>query len=275
MALLIGAIIGLVLGLTGAGGSVFAVPLLIILLGLPVTEAIGIALAAVAASAVYGSLLNWRANRILWPHALILGISGSLFSPLGTWLGEFFSPLLLLIGFNILALLIALRMWQQANKNPNLSKYIRSKTSNDDEEISISCQLNSGGLFEWRWPCVGSLATAGVLVGLLSGLFGVGGGFLIVPILIFLGRVAPQRAVATSLVVIACVSSAGFASYALTNTQLNLTLLSLVACGGLLGMICGHFVGAKIAGPQLQKIFSVGLVLVSLFSLADQLLLKI
>ena len=73
----IGVVIGLVLGLTGAGGSVFAVPLLIILLQLPMQQASGIALAAVAASALYGSLRNWGNRRILWVPALVLGTGGA------------------------------------------------------------------------------------------------------------------------------------------------------------------------------------------------------
>jgi len=65
MVLLIGVVIGLVLGLTGAGGSIFAVPLLILLLSLPVNEAVGIALGAVSISALYGTVNNWRYNSIL------------------------------------------------------------------------------------------------------------------------------------------------------------------------------------------------------------------
>ena len=73
MILLVGLIIGLVLGLTGAGGSVFAVPLLILLAKLPVNEAIGLALGAVSISALYGSISNWREHNILWSPALVPG----------------------------------------------------------------------------------------------------------------------------------------------------------------------------------------------------------
>ena len=76
MSVVIGLVIGLVLGLTGAGGSIFAVPLLMLLLGLPINDAIGIALGAVAVSAFIGTLSNWRAQYILWVPAIALGLGG-------------------------------------------------------------------------------------------------------------------------------------------------------------------------------------------------------
>ena len=75
MGVLIGLIIGLTLGLTGAGGSIFAVPLLILLLDLPINEAIGIALGAVAVSALIGTVSKWRTKSILWVPAIALGLS--------------------------------------------------------------------------------------------------------------------------------------------------------------------------------------------------------
>ena len=75
MLLLIGIVIGLVLGLTGAGGSVFAVPLLMIIAGLDVHQAIGLSLLAVAASAIFGSIRNGRQQTVLWLPAIMLSIS--------------------------------------------------------------------------------------------------------------------------------------------------------------------------------------------------------
>ena len=106
MSVLIGLVIGLVLGLTGAGGSIFAVPLLMLLLGLPINDAIGIALGAVAVSAFIGTLSNWRAQYILWVPAIALGLGGALVAPIGKNLGAQLPPLVLLVGFCALALLL-------------------------------------------------------------------------------------------------------------------------------------------------------------------------
>jgi len=230
MVLIIGVVIGLVLGLTGAGGSIFAVPLLILLLSLPVNEAVGIALGAVSISALYGTVNNWRYQSILWVPAITLGVCGALLAPLGKWLGNQFSPLVLLSAFCALAVVIALRMWRQTVKYPERAQFVRSGKISQNDFVEPVCRLSKSGEFKWQLPCIGSLLIGGLLVGLLTGLFGVGGGFLIVPLLI------------------------------------------LLSIGGLLGMLAGDLVGHKIAGPQLQKVFAVSLVVVVLFTLANQLL---
>lgn len=86
MAIGIGLLIGLVLGLTGAGGSVLAVPLLALCLHLPLQDATGIALGAVAVSAASGVLARFKDGQVLWVPALILGMGGMALAPLGQWL---------------------------------------------------------------------------------------------------------------------------------------------------------------------------------------------
>ena len=223
MSVLIGLVIGLVLGLTGAGGSIFAVPLLMLLLGLPINDAIGIALGAVAVSALIGTLSNWRAQYILWIPAISLGLGGALVAPIGKQLGAQLPPVVLLVGFSALACIIAL----------------------------IGC---------------------GLVVGLLSGLFGVGGGFLIVPALLFISQVSMRQAVATSLLIICVIGGAGFASFAAGNNSLDWTLLAQVCFGGLLGMLSGRLVANRIAGPQLQKLFALALIAIAGITLVNKLI---
>ena len=112
MSVIIGLLIGSVLGLTGAGGSIFAVPLLILLLDLPINDAIGIALGAVAVSALMGTISNWRAKYILWVPALTLGLGGALVAPIGKYLGSQLPATFLLVGFCALAFSIAGIMWR-------------------------------------------------------------------------------------------------------------------------------------------------------------------
>jgi len=272
MTLLIGTLIGLVLGLTGAGGSIFAVPLLVLLLSLPVNETVGIALGAVAVSALYGAVNNWRYKMILWIPALILAVCGALLAPLGKWLGHQVSATLLICAFSVLAIVIAVRMWRQTIKHPEQARVVRSGKISPGELMKPVCRVSPTGQFKWRLPCVGSLVLGGLAVGLLTGLFGVGGGFLIVPLLLFLTQVSMQQAVGTSLLIITVVSGAGFVSYVATSTELDWQLLGLLSAGGLLGMFAGNLVGHKIAGPQLQRVFAVSLVLVAVLMMANQLL---
>jgi uncharacterized membrane protein YfcA len=276
MLLLIGTIIGLVLGLTGAGGSVFAVPLLMLLGGFTIDTAVGISLGAVAASTLYGTLRNIRSSSALWLPGLILAGVGALAAPLGQWLGSQVPALGLLIGFNFLAVIIALRMWLSAIRTPEFAKVVRAGNFSQQQKSGMLCKLSPTGQFELRPRCLTGLLIGGGVVGLLSGLFGVGGGFLIVPLLLALSPITMAQAISTSLVIIAIISGSGFGSHLmLNNSHLSnsdfLTTLALVSTGGIVGMIVGQLLSQKIATPLLQKIFSISLIIVSITTLVTRL----
>ena len=273
MLLLIGVFIGLVLGLTGAGGSVFAVPLLLLLGDMPISEATGISLGAVAASTLYASLHNRlmrNAPAVLWKPGLILALSGAATAPLGKWLGMHLSELWLISGFSLLALFIAARMWFGAQKNPDSTQIVRAGNFAATPSPAHLCNLNPSGQFELQPRCVSGLFIGGLVVGVLSGLFGVGGGFFIVPLLLALSAVSMAQAVSTSLLIIALISGSGFASHLLLSDRLQWQWLLLVACGGVLGMILGQAIGNKIANALLQKLFALGLLAISLVTLLSQ-----
>lgn len=269
MLLIIGMIIGLVLGLTGAGGSVFAVPLLMLLAGMPMADAVGISLGAVAASTIYGSLRNLvqkQSAPLLWKPGAILAGAGALTAPLGKWLGLQISELWLVSGFSMLAMVIALRMWLSARKHPESASVVRAGNFAHIPPPGLLCTLNTSGQFELRLRCVSGLLIGGLLVGLLSGLLGVGGGFLIVPLLLALSAVSMMQAVSTSLFIIALVSSSGFISHLLMSGNNDWSLLGLVATGGVIGMLLGQAISHKIANALLQKIFAVSLLVVCLIT---------
>lgn len=266
MGIVIGLIIGLVLGLTGAGGSVFAVPLLVLLASLPMSQATGVALAAVAASALYGSTRNARGGQILWGPALMLGAGGVIAAPLGQYAARFIPDLWLLAGFNVLALIIAVRMLIGARRHPEQSRVVRANPGAVTPSAPL-CRLSPTGSFQWRPPCIAGLAIGGVAVGILSGLFGVGGGFLIVPLLLGISRLDMHRAVATSLVIIAAVSAAGFAGHWWLADELNGALIAQVIAGGVLGMMGGQLVSQRINHTLAQQLFAASLIGVSVITL--------
>ena len=102
---------------------------------------------------------------------------------------------------------------------------------------------------------------------MLSGLFGVGGGFLIVPLLLALSPISMAQAVSTSLIIIAAVSGSGFISHLAMNSHSDWSVLGLVVTGGVLGMMLGQAISHKIANARLQKLFSICLVAVSVTTL--------
>jgi uncharacterized protein len=279
MLLAIGLLIGLILGLTGAGGSVFAVPLLLLLADMPMSDAVGISLGAVAASTLYGSARNFFQRKtqsnnsplVLWKPGVVLATTGVLFAPLGKWFGLHISELWLVSGFSLLATIIALRMWVIARNNPAAASIVRAGNFTHTPSPDLLCKLSKTGQFELRPRCVTGLLLGGIAVGLLSGLFGVGGGFLIVPLLLALSAVSMAQAVSTSLIIIALVSSSGFISHLLMTNTIHWHLLGLVSAGGIIGMMLGQAISHKIANALLQKIFSITLFVIAMITLARQL----
>ena len=120
--------------------------------------------------------------------------------------------------------------------------------------------------------CLSGLIAGGALVGLVSGVLGVGGGFLIVPLLLALSAITMAQAVSTSLFIIALVSGVGFVSHLLLYPTHNWQQLGLVGLGGLLGMMLGQVLSHKIANAALQKTFALSLFLLSAITLVRSFL---
>ena len=115
-AMISGCLVGLSMGLTGGGGAILAVPLLVYWLGEDPQVAVVISLATVAGTAVIGTVERARLAQVEFPTGLLFAAAGMVTAPLGSWLGEFLPPRLLLVAFAMLMLLIALRMWWRADQ---------------------------------------------------------------------------------------------------------------------------------------------------------------
>lgn len=268
ISLLFGLIIGFSLGLTGGGGSIFAVPLLVYGLAMPVHEAVGVSLVAVGATALSGAIIRLRRREVELKAALLFGIAGLVGAPLGANLGAKLPADFLLGGFALLMLLIAARLWRQAIRRPLETRVVRA---GDDELVVANsgpaCRVNPSGGLTLTSRCAVVLAFSGVLTGLLSGLFGVGGGFLIVPALVLVASLPMHRAVAASLLVIAIISAAGSVSYLLAGRPLALKVTALFVLGGLGGMVLGGRLSRRLAGPYLQKLFATAMMAVAVYML--------
>lgn len=257
MSYIVGVVIGLVLGLTGAGGSVLAVPMLMGLLALPAQQAMGISLGAVCISALYGVLIRLKNAEIQWLPAWIFAVVGALFSPLGVQLNQMLDEQFLMLGFSLLVLVVASKLWRDARVKPQLAQSVRAQFKTEQPEVRQAvCRKYPDKAFTMRAPCALAMLIGAALTGVLSGLFGVGGGFLIVPILLFLTQIAMYQAVATSLLVISIVSLSGFVSFLLGGVLQDYVLLGEVALGGVIGMSIGLFTSRRVAGPRLQQFFA-------------------
>lgn len=278
MFVLIGIIIGLVLGLTGSGGSVFAVPLLVLLAGVSMHQAVGLSLAAVAASALFGSLRLRARQPVLWLPAILLSVSGMIAAPAGQWAASQLPEFVLLVLFAVIAVLIAWRMWLNAARQPEQAAITRASDLRETSSQGVLCRLSPTGQFQLKPRCMGGLLVGGLLVGLLSGLLGVGGGFVIVPLLLFLSQVTMQQAVSTSLVIISVISTTGFLSYLFINQTAesvpSYTLMAYLVAGGIVGMFFGQLLTKKIADDRLQKGFAISLLITALALLGSRLFME-
>ena len=214
----IGAAIGLVLGLLGGGGAILAVPGLVYILGVEPHAAIAASLAIVAVGALTGLLVHARQGRVAWATAIQLGLTGVVGSIAGAWLGQ------LVPGERLLALLglfMLLAAWLMVRR-PSV--------------------VDRASPPRWQAPLMG------LGLGLLTGFFGVGGGFLIVPALT-LGLGLPMRqAIGTSLAVITMNALAGVVGY-LGGGIVDWPLTVLVS----LGAVGGALVGGRLAGTVPER----------------------
>jgi uncharacterized membrane protein YfcA len=255
LSLAFGLVVGFCLGLTGGGGSIFAVPLLVYGMGVPAREAVTISLAAVGATALFGFLHRLRSEEVDVRIGLLFAGAGMLGTPLGTRIKDALPGPAVLVMFAGLMVVAAARMWAASSRAAGVGAVERA---------------DGGGPIDVRRASI--LAGIGLATGILAGLFGVGGGFVIVPALVVFGGVPIHRAVATSLMVIALIGASGVASeIVLSGRPLPLGITGLFVAGGIGGVWLGTRLGRRLSGPALQRTFAAAMVAVAAYMLARNL----
>ncbi len=239
LALLFGAMIGLLLGTIGGGGSILTVPILVYALELGVHEATSTSLVIVGLTALFGVIPHARSGRVDLRTAQIFGAAGVLGAFGGTWLGDRVSGPAILLLFGVLMVVVASRM---AFGKRNDAGTTPSATSGFSLPI---------------------LAT-GLTVGLMTGFFGVGGGFLIVPALVLILHLPMRLAVGTSLVIIAINSAAGVVAH-LGTGGVDLRLAGIFVGGGIMGTIIGGRFAGRADEAKLTRAFALLVALVGLY----------
>ncbi|MBU3602503.1 sulfite exporter TauE/SafE family protein [Polynucleobacter sp. AM-25C3] len=245
----LGILVGLLMGLTGAGGGILSVPLLVFFLGLPIAEAAPIALCAVALASSIGAILGLRNKILRYKAAGFMAIFGLALSPIGLWLAPQIPNAPLQVLFSLILLYVGFHLLKQANN--------QIKGVPDEKRQSPPCLINpSLGKLQWTLPCARALMLAGGLAGFLSGLLGVGGGFIIVPALKRYTDLPVKSIVATSLGVLAIITGGG-AIFSAATGSLNIIVAAPFAVAALGGLLMGLLLGKKLSGPHTQLIFSI------------------
>ena len=233
LALLSGGVVGLLLGATGGGGSLVAIPLLVYVVGVPVQNATAMSLIVVGYSSLFGAWKESRQQRVHLVSAVLFSVTGMV----GAWVGaqghQLVPGTLVLFLFGHLLLFISVwTFWKNYEGEQN--------------DIPSGCAKAFSG------RCALKALVFGWGVGLLTGFFGVGGGFLIVPALMFLMGFPIRLAIGTSLLIIALISIGGVFGH-LKVAHLDVALTGLVLVGSLLGLKFGSQVTQSIPAHHLRR----------------------
>jgi uncharacterized membrane protein YfcA len=236
---LLGAVgIGLSLGLTGAGGSILTLPVLVYLAGIPPKQAVGLSLLIVGTAALVGAWQRARAGEVHFKAAGMFVISGVVGAALGAKLTPLLSSSALMITFAVLMVVVAVRMLTSGN----------SGLQPAPECHPLRC------------------LTAGAVVGVLTGFLGVGGGFLLMPALVKFARLPLRIATGTSLAIIACNSASGFASH-LGEAPIPWLLAAVFAGIAGAGVLVGGRIASRLPEKLLRQAFALLVLLTAAFVL--------
>jgi len=232
-AAVLGLLIGLLLGLLGGGGSILAVPALVYGAGLPLASAVLTSLAVVGICSATAVLLRLR--QVRWRIAALFGGSGAASAFAGAAVNRLLDPRLVLFGFAAVMVGAGVRMLRRQG------------------EVNGPCAPPGGGVV-WR-RCVPRTVAAGLVVGFLTGLFGVGGGFVIIPALVMLLGLPMTVAVPTSLVIVVLNSAAGFLAHA-GDTELDYRIAGIFTLAAISGSLVAAHLAPRVPADRLRRWFA-------------------
>ncbi|KPC91421.1 integral membrane family protein [Streptomyces sp. NRRL F-6602] len=249
LALVAGGVVGLALGALGGGGSVLAVPALIYLLGFTPAAATTASLIVVTATSLTALYAHARAGKVRWKAGALFAAAGLLPAAAAGAAAARLPQPVLTCAFAVVAGFAAVRMLRSGRAGGG---------AGEEPEAPVARPVKAAG--------------TGAGLGALTGLLGVGGGFLVVPALVTVLAFEMQAAVGTSLLVVSANSLASLATRGATAHGLDWALIAPFAGAAILGGWDGRRLAAKVTGTLLRRIFAVLLLAVAAFMLVDALI---
>jgi hypothetical protein len=237
-------LVGLSLGVLGGGGSILTLPLLVYVAGMDTKEAIATSLLVVGVTSAVAAVAHARAGRVQWRTGLLFGAAGMAGAYAGGRLAELVPGGFLLAAFALMMIATAVAM-------------LRGRQGGVTRGVHDTVP-------------VGRVLLDGVVVGLVTGLVGAGGGFLVVPALALLGGLSMPIAVGTSLLVIAMKSGAGLAGY-LSSVQLDWGLAAMVTAAAVLGSLAGGRLAGRVEPERLRRAFGWFVLAMAAFILVQEI----
>jgi uncharacterized membrane protein YfcA len=252
---ILGIVVGLVLGLTGAGGGILAVPALVFGMGWSMQQAAPVALIAVAGGAAIGAIEGFRKRLVRWRAALLMAFAALPSTLLGVRAARHLPQQWLAGIFAVVMLLVAVRLLRGTRTAPD---------GVAENSLAMARIDQKTGRIRWSWPTAALIAGIGALTGFMTGLLGVGGGFVIVPLLRRHSTVSMHGIVATSLLVIAVVSSAGVLIALLHGAALPQPATAWFVGATAAGMVLGRRLAGRLSARRVQQGFAAVLFCVAL-----------
>lgn len=255
IAALIGLFIGVLVAITGAGGGILSLPLLMFFLSLSMQQAAPIALLAVFAAAAYASIIGLKQGIVRYKAAALLAVTGVILAPLGVAAAHQLPSLLLQLLFVAVLIYVAGTSLLRAKDNTRLKEDICS--------TAAPCEINpaTSKLF-WTASCTKRLILTGGAAGFLSGLLGVGGGFIVVPSMHKISNLEHRMVVATSLAMITLVSLAGIVSYA-GHADINWNIGLPFVAASLVGSLAGRHFAGKLSPHVTHMVFGIMAIIIA------------
>ncbi|MEO8519523.1 MAG: sulfite exporter TauE/SafE family protein [Dermatophilaceae bacterium] len=260
LAIPIGLLIGLSLGALGGGGSILTVPALVYLLGQDTHTATTSSLIIVGVAALTGMAAHHRAGRVRVASGVTFGVLGIAGTYTGSRLSVNVRPDVLLAAFSMLLLVVAAVMFARSRRHPG---------------VSAATAMDVGPIIGWRpsfvcrCPRALKLVLTASAVGLLTGFFGVGGGFVVVPALVLVLGFSMPVAVGTSLLVISINSASALVARLGQGVALDWVLIGSFTAAAMIGGILGGRVAARVRPMILARSFALLLVVVALYTAAQ------
>jgi uncharacterized membrane protein YfcA len=264
IAVAVGLLVGLSMGALGGGGSILTVPVLVYLLGMDTVAATTGSLIIVGITAVFGVLAHRRDGNVRLLQGLVFGAIGVAGAVAGTRLALQVSPDVLLAGFSVLMLTVATLMFTR-RRVPATGGGSGGEPDGIGVEEPI---LRFAPRFACSCPRAAKVIVAAVAVGLMTGFFGVGGGFLVVPVLVLVLDFPMPAAVGTSLLIIAINSATALAARAGTGVDIDWAIIGPFTVAAVIGSLLGARVAARARPATLQIAFAVLITVVGLYTAA-------
>lgn len=261
LAIIAGAATGIVLGLFGSGGSIIAMPALLYLLNIEAKSAIAMSLGIVAITATISGWDNWRRGNVDVKVAAMFGLFGVIGTYGGARLGVF-TPVA--VQLTLFALVMYAAAWKMLQKKKRPVAQAPQLAGAGGPNITVAESEN-------LQAHMGHIAAHGVGVGVLTGLVGVGGGFLIVPALVLLSGIPMKLAIGTSLVIVAAKSYAGFAGY-IGAVPVDWATMGSFTVVTVAGSFAGTRLAHRFSQETLKRSFAIFLIFVATYILLKSVL---